>query len=70
MSESPRFGVVDRDGRVHGVDNVYVTGASVFPTTGYANPTLTIVAMASRLAACLTGRLRSNDVIEQSRQVA
>jgi choline dehydrogenase-like flavoprotein len=46
-------GVVDADGRVHGIENLYVTGGSVFPTAGFANPTLTIVAMALRLAAHL-----------------
>jgi choline dehydrogenase-like flavoprotein len=50
MSDGPDRGVVDRDCRVHGVDNLYVAGASVFPTAGYANPTLTIVALAIRLA--------------------
>ena len=43
-------GVVDRHGRVHSADNLYVAGASTFPTAGFANPTLTIVAMALRLA--------------------
>jgi hypothetical protein len=50
MSNSPRYGVVDRDLQVHGVNGLYVVGGSVFPTTGYANPTLTIVALAHRLA--------------------
>jgi choline dehydrogenase-like flavoprotein len=49
MSDEPRSGVVDRDGRVHGVDNLYVAGSSVFPCTGHANPTLTVVALALRL---------------------
>jgi len=35
---------------VHGVDNLFIAGSSVFPTCGYANPTLTIVALALRLA--------------------
>jgi choline dehydrogenase-like flavoprotein len=43
-------GVVDSSSRVHGVDNLFVAGSSVFPTGGYANPTLTIVALAVRLA--------------------
>ncbi len=51
MHENARSGVVDADGKVHGVSNLYVTGQSVFPTGGYANPTLTVVALAVRLAA-------------------
>ncbi len=50
MHEDPRQGVVDATGRVHTVPNLYVTGSSVFPTGGYANPTLTIIALALRLA--------------------
>jgi choline dehydrogenase-like flavoprotein len=42
--------VVDADCRLHTVPNVYVAGSSVFPTSGYANPTYTIVALAIRLA--------------------
>jgi choline dehydrogenase-like flavoprotein len=42
---------------VHGVANLYVTGGSVFPTAGFANPTLTIVALAVRLASHLETRL-------------
>jgi choline dehydrogenase-like flavoprotein len=49
MHSNPRRGVVDPDGRVHGISNLYVTGSSVFPTSGSANPTLTIVALALRL---------------------
>ncbi|MCO7220222.1 GMC oxidoreductase [Klenkia sp. PcliD-1-E] len=50
MSSSPVDGVVDADGRVHGVERLFVAGSSVFPVAGYANPTLTIVALALRLA--------------------
>lgn len=50
MSDDPKTGVVDRDCRVHGVSNLYVSSSSVFPTNGYANPTLTIVAMSIRMA--------------------
>jgi choline dehydrogenase-like flavoprotein len=50
MSTDPRSGVVDPDSRVHGIDNLYIASSSVFPTAGYANPTLTILALALRLA--------------------
>jgi choline dehydrogenase-like flavoprotein len=49
MSDDPKSGVVDATCRVHGIGNLYVAGSSVFPTSGYANPTLTIVALALRL---------------------
>lgn len=54
MHADPAQGVVDSDSRVHGTRNLYVTGSSVFPSGGYANPTLTIIALASRLAEHLT----------------
>ena len=54
MTLDPQDGVVDPDGRVFGIDNLYVTGASVFPTAGFANPTLTIVALARRLGRHLS----------------
>jgi choline dehydrogenase-like flavoprotein len=50
MSETPQHGVVDADCRVHGLVNLFVAGGAVFPTSGQANPTLTIVALALRLA--------------------
>jgi choline dehydrogenase-like flavoprotein len=53
MGESASTSVVDRDCRVHGYANLFVAGSSVFPTGGYANPTLTIVALALRLAETL-----------------
>lgn len=53
MSRSSGDGVVDPDLQVHGVDGLFVVGGSVFPTSGYANPTLTIVALALRLAGYL-----------------
>ena len=49
MSTNPKEGVVDAHGRAHGLDNLYIAGSSVFPTGGYGNPTLTIVALALRL---------------------
>jgi choline dehydrogenase-like flavoprotein len=58
MHQDPRHGVVDPDGRVHGMENLFVAGSSVFPTGGYANPTLTIAALAIRLADRLKATLR------------
>ena len=55
MSALPEDGIVDRNCRVHTVDNLYVSGSGVFPTTGHSNPTLTIVALALRLADYLNG---------------
>ena len=50
MHNDPRQGVVDSDCRVHGIPNLYIAGSSVFPTGGFANPTLTIIALALRLS--------------------
>jgi choline dehydrogenase-like flavoprotein len=57
MHDDPKQGVVDADCRVHGADNLYVAGSSVFPTGGYANPVLTTVALALRLGDCLKQKL-------------
>lgn len=64
MADSPRQGVVDRDCRVNGVDNLFVAGSSVFPTGGYANPTLTLLALAIRLADLIVLRTRSRPEID------
>jgi choline dehydrogenase-like flavoprotein len=50
MHDDPTLGVADRHGRVHGTDNLFVAGASTFPTAGFANPMLTVVALSVRLA--------------------
>ncbi|MBK8176020.1 MAG: GMC family oxidoreductase [Rhodospirillales bacterium] len=50
MSDDTKRGVVDRHCRVHGIDNLYIAGASVFPTVSAVNPTLTVVALSLRLA--------------------
>jgi choline dehydrogenase-like flavoprotein len=49
MGATAREGVVDVNARVHGVDNLYVMGSSIFPTSGYSGPTMMIVAFALRL---------------------
>lgn len=53
MGSDPASSVCDGDGRVHGMSNLWVAGSSLFTTPGAANPTLTIVALALRLAARL-----------------
>ena len=50
MADSDRIGVVDRNCRVHGLNNLYVAGSAVFPTSGQANPTFAAVAVAARVA--------------------
>lgn len=50
MADGPGQGVVDSDCKVFGQDNLYITGSSIFPSGGHANPTLTIVQLAVRLA--------------------
>jgi choline dehydrogenase-like flavoprotein len=59
MHRDPRHGVVDANARLHGVANLFVTGSSVFPSGGYANPTLTVVALAIRLGDHLKGLLHT-----------
>ena len=50
MGNDPDNSVTDAWGRVHGIENLYVAGSSLFPAAAAANPTLTIVALALRLA--------------------
>jgi choline dehydrogenase-like flavoprotein len=59
MSSSPRGGVVDQRCRVHGISNLFVASSAVFPTGGFAAPTLTIVALAIRVADTVRERLTS-----------
>lgn len=49
MDNNPEKGVVDADCRVHGINNLYIAGPSLFPTSGFANPVLTTVALSLRL---------------------
>ena len=57
MHNDPKQGVLDKNARVHGVENLYVAGASTFPTSGAPNPTLTLVAQAIRLSDHLKGQM-------------
>jgi choline dehydrogenase-like flavoprotein len=60
MAANPSSGVVNRDCRVFGLANLYLAGSAVFPTSSHANPTLTIVALAARLADHLRHRPTSD----------
>ena len=56
MHADPQQGVVDAMCRVHEVDNLFVAGSSTFTTGSYVNPTLTIVALALRIADTIKAR--------------
>jgi len=56
MSDTPQTGVVDRDCAVHGIDGLFAAGGSVLPTSGHANPTLMMLALALRLGDTLRRR--------------
>jgi choline dehydrogenase-like flavoprotein len=58
MADDPTMGVVNQDCRVHSLANLYVAGSSVFPTVGFANPTLTLTALAVRLGEHIREGLR------------
>jgi choline dehydrogenase-like flavoprotein len=60
MHDDPRQGVVDRRCAVHGLSNLYVAGSSIFPTGGRVNPTVTIVALAIRLADHLKATMKQS----------
>lgn len=62
MGDDPARFVCDRWGRVHDVDNLYVSDGSVFTSSSCANPTLTIVALALRQAEHLAGRLQRGEL--------
>jgi choline dehydrogenase-like flavoprotein len=60
MATSRVDGVVDEHCRVHDISNLYVAGSSVFPTSGIANPTLTLLALVHRLGDHLAETMRRN----------
>ncbi len=69
MSSDPANGVVDVDCQVHGVEGLYVSGSSVFPTAGHCNPTQMIVAMAIRLADHVREKAQRPLVLEMMARV-
>jgi choline dehydrogenase-like flavoprotein len=66
LDDDPKQGVVDRNARLHHVNNLYVAGSSVFPSCSADAPTLTITALALRLADHLQQRLRDTDTVRLS----
>jgi choline dehydrogenase-like flavoprotein len=57
MGSDAKTSVTDAHGRVHGIGNLYIAGSSLFPTGSWANPTLTLVALALRTADRIAGEL-------------
>jgi choline dehydrogenase-like flavoprotein len=62
MAASAAEGVVDTDLKLHGVSNAYVCSASVYPTSGFANPVHTMLALAMRLADHLVAGSSASDL--------
>lgn len=58
MADGKERGVVDQDCRVFGVDNLFVAGSSVFPTSGHANPVFAFTSLALRLGDHIKADLR------------
>jgi choline dehydrogenase-like flavoprotein len=65
MSNNPRQGVVNEHCQVYGIDNLYIAGSSVFSTSGLSNPTLTIVALAIRLADRIKERMNNSTGVDK-----
>ena len=65
MGAAPENSVVDADHRVWGVPNLFIADGSVCPTQGAANPALTIMALASRLAERLAGKRISQKGVQK-----
>lgn len=57
MSADPKFGVVDKDSRVHGLENLFIAGSSVYSTGAGCNPTLTLVMLSLRLGEHLAKKV-------------
>ena len=63
MDDDPARGVADGNAKVHHTHNLYLAGSSLFPTGGWANPTLTIVATSIRLADHLKNRFKADHLL-------
>jgi len=66
ISDDPRIGIVDRNCDVHGLENLSVVAGCVFPSGSQANPTLTVMALASRLADRIATLSRSTPRLVQA----
>ncbi len=64
MGSDPENSVTNEDAKVHGVHNLYIAGPSLFPTYGFANPFLTIVALSLKLSEHIVHVLKTSDDIE------
>jgi choline dehydrogenase-like flavoprotein len=62
MSDDPRFGVVDRSNRAHGIPNLFLMDGSSLVTCARQQPTATIQALAYRLADHLTESAKRNEI--------
>lgn len=62
MGNDERTSVVNRECQVHSVNNLYIAGSAVFPTSSQANPTLTLIALALRLGDKLAQRLAARRI--------
>ncbi|WP_193335490.1 GMC oxidoreductase [Devosia beringensis] len=70
MSEDPNKGVVNADCQVHGINNLFIAGSSVFPTVGSDSPTITLVVLALRLADHLQANLADNVLVRGEAKMA
>ena len=68
MNDDPSAGVVDRDCRAHGIDNLFIADASFMPSSAACNPSLTVAANALRVSTAIHhGLMASNNVAESAR---
>jgi choline dehydrogenase-like flavoprotein len=65
MNDDPSAGVVDRDCRAHGIDNLFIADASFMPSSAACNPSLTVAANALRVSTVIHRRLMASDNIAE-----
>ena len=69
MSDDPSMGVVDRNCRAHGIDNLYIVDASFMPSSAACNPSLTVAANALRVSTVIHRGLVTSDYVVESARV-